>query len=364
MRGEHYILSFILGNILFLPLFQKVAPNVIILYTPIAIIITATAAFLFCKKEGYNTQYITVAVFFILGGANGSRCAARGNIAENENGQELSQLEIHRRALLEKYREKTAIILPDSSSSALILAFTVGDKSYLDPELKGAYKNSGAMHILALSGLHVGIISALIGCILSFLNFSCLLRRVKLVTLCCAILLYTALTGFGASVMRAALMIIMHKVVKASGRSAGKWSTLVYSAAIILLYDPDAVLDIGFQLSYAAVAGIIFIYPVIYDSWIFKPCKFTKVFLQIWSLCCISVSCQIATIPFAWYYFHTAPHYFLITNMIAVPLVPLCIYSFAFSCAVSTIPNIGEISVSITRFLIKLLNEMVLFIGS
>lgn len=364
MRGEHYILSFILGNILFLSLFKTDLPNNYILHPFPLITITAAAVLLFSKKSGYCATYLTLVAFFMLGGANASRSTISNEIAEDSSGYTFSYLEACRNNILEKYKEKTAIILPDSSSAALILAFTIGDKSYLDPTLKQAYKNSGAMHILALSGLHVGIIFTLIGYLLSFLNFSFLLRRVKLILLCCTILLYAALTGFGASVMRAALMIIMYRIVKASGRCAGKWSTLVYSAAIILLYNPQALFDVGFQLSYSAVAGIIYIYPVIYDSWSLKRGKWQKAILQIWSLCCISVSCQIATLPFAWYYFHTAPHYFLITNMAAVPLVPLCIYSFFFSCAASTLPYIGEISVSITRFLIRGLNEIIMYIGS
>ena len=121
---------------------------------------------------------------------------------------------------------------------------------------------------------------------------------------------------------------------------------------------------IGNGISILLFAGIIAIYPVIMESISFGKGPIWKVIKILWSMASISVACQITTLPFAWYYFQAAPHYFLITNLFAVPLVTASIYSFGFAYLTYGIPVIGEISGYITTRTVQLLNLIIDFIGS
>lgn len=363
MRGEKIFLAFIVGNITFQALFQMVAGSSPLISTLLAIIITIAIGTLFKKKWTWQYIIITYFIFFLLGGINSTRVYNNKCIIASES-RLVKTIANTRDKIIEKFKAKSALIIPDSKSLAVILAFTIGTKEDIDRSLKRAYQESGAMHVLALSGLHIGIICNLMGYLLFFLGYTYRLRKIKLAIECIMIFLYTALTGFGASVMRAALMIMMYRTVIYSGRRRGKWSTWIYSAAIILLFRPSAILEIGFQLSFAAVAGIIAIYPVIMESISFGKGPIWKVVKILWSMASISVACQITTLPFAWYYFQAAPHYFLITNLFAVPLVTASIYFFGFAYLTYGIPVIGEISGYITTRTVQLLNLIIDFIGS
>ncbi len=256
--------------------------------------------------------------------------------------------------------KKITGILESPKEIGVAIAFITGEKRDIPYELKEAYRQSGAMHVLALSGLHIGIIYAILNLIFSFLDIHICSRKIKFAICTLFIFIYAAVTGFGASVLRAAIMVTVWRLLSMSRRNGGRWSVLLLSACIILLINPNELTDIGFQLSFAAMAGIIGISPTLCESikifGKYGVCRFIR---PVWNLLCISTACQIATAPLVLYYFDNFPFFFLITNIAAIPLVTLSLYLLVFSLITCNIPTIGDLAGSIVQIAVKILNWII-----
>lgn len=202
--------------------------------------------------------------------------------------------------------------------SALAQALLTGDRSGLSDEITSAFRESGASHILALSGLHMSVIYGLLATLLSCMGHS---RIATLIRSCAAIVLcgfYTLATGGSPSVVRAFLFITLNEISRISkGRERRPLNIFCAALMIQLCFNPLTVKSIGFQLSYLAMLGIYLLFPVL-DSWC--PSTWWKPLRKLWSLSALSISCQLFTAPLAWIYFRSFPAYFLITNLIALPL--------------------------------------------
>lgn len=259
---------------------------------------------------------------------------------------------------------KVSSTISGPQEKAVLTALVTGDKSGLNSSTKMAYRNSGATHMLALSGLHVGIIYALLEGLLFFLGKSILSRHLKVIICAAFLILYAVMTGFSPSVQRATIMTVTLKLLQLSNRERGKWDAMLLSATIILLMDPAALMDIGFQLSYAAVFGIVAIYPEIKRAaMIWRGKWYGKYINPVWNIMAISTACQISTAPFTLYYFNELPFYFLLTNIIALPLVPMVIYSFSFAAFFGGLPVAGEWLQALPGHILKLMNYIINLIG-
>ncbi|MBI1288840.1 MAG: DUF4131 domain-containing protein [Flavobacteriales bacterium] len=203
-------------------------------------------------------------------------------------------------------------------ASALILGF----RDNLDKELMSAYAGAGATHVLAVSGLHVGIVYLIINFFLRFMDRSNYLRWLKTLLLVVLLVGYAALTGFSASVSRAALMFTFVALGKAINRDTNIFNTLAASAFGLILYDPMIVMQVGFQLSYAAVFGIVVIQPKLVQLKSFE----NRWLDWAWSISCVSIAAQIATFPLGLLYFHQFPLLFLLSNLIVIPAAALILY--------------------------------------
>jgi competence protein ComEC len=261
-------------------------------------------------------------------------------------------------------------LVKDQRDLPVIKALTLGDKRGVDPGLKKAYGKAGAAHILALSGMHLGIIYMIVSSILGIIGYGYKSKIIKLVLTCIIIACYAFITGMSPSVVRAAIMIMLYKISKISGRKTGKWDMIALSAAIITAVEPHQMTEISFQLSFAAISGIAAFYKPISEAMKKMvsdrniPFFLKKAVLYTWNTISISVSCQITTMPIAFYYFGTEPSRFLITNLTAIPIVTATLYSFASAALTFWIPGLGNISVMILRKLISTLNNMMEFLGS
>ena len=216
-----------------------------------------------------------------------------------------------------------AIGFGKEETSAMIKALITGDRAGLSPETTRAFRSSGAAHILALSGLHLGIIYGILTQALSVLgNRTCpkVIRSVLIITFCG---FYTLATGAGASIVRAFLFVLLGESAILSGRKRVLSDILIASLFIQIAVRPGSVTDIGFQLSYAAMAGIAFIFPKL--KGFVREDRYPGIFRWIWNSAAMSISCQIATGPLAYHYFGTFPQYFLLTNLIALPITGLII---------------------------------------
>ncbi len=197
-------------------------------------------------------------------------------------------------------------------ASALVLGVTDG----LDQDLLEAYSGTGTMHILAVSGLHISVIYLILLRILSPLNRSGKGRWVVAVISLCSLWLYALITGLSPSVLRAVMMFSFLAIAKPWARSTNVHNTLAVSALCLLVYDPFLVFSVGFQLSYMAVMGIVSIYPRLLQLW--EPRHLVTV--EVWKAGAVSIAAQVATLPVSLLYFHQFPNYFLVSNLLVVPL--------------------------------------------
>jgi competence protein ComEC len=193
---------------------------------------------------------------------------------------------------------------------AIAQALILGDKSLLDSETKNAFTNTGAMHILAVSGMHIGLILYMFMAVFGF--FPRVLSK-KQATICIVIFLwiYALITGFSASVIRAVLMFTVLALSQISSKQHDSLNTLFFSAFILLLLNPLYILDIGFQLSYLAMIGIFLFYPMI------EKLLVVKLFIlkELWQGTALGFAAQLMTTGISLFYFHQFPNYFVLSNL-------------------------------------------------
>tara|TARA_Y100000385_G_scaffold135063_1_gene140272 strand:- start:4218 stop:6035 length:1818 start_codon:yes stop_codon:yes gene_type:complete len=198
----------------------------------------------------------------------------------------------------------------EKENLGLTIALVLGDKSLLDKDLKNTFSKAGAMHVLAVSGLHVGIVLYIIVNILK--SASRIISRNKSIIISVFILwVYALITGMSPSVSRAVFMFSCLAFAQVSGRSFNRINILFFSAFVLLLTNPFLLYDLGFQLSYMAMLGIFLFYDKL--SSLLSPSN--KVLKWIWEGSCIGVSAQLTTIPIVLFNFHVFPNYFIITNI-------------------------------------------------
>ena len=259
-------------------------------------------------------------------------------------------------------RDKFLDILKDKYLDAdefkVAAAILAGYDETLDPELRDAYSGAGAMHILCVSGLHVGVIYLVLSVILSFLKHHKLTRWLRVVLLIACIWVYALVTGLSPSVMRASIMITFVIIGNSMNRSKNIYNTLAASAFLLLVIEPYLITSVGFQLSYLAVLGIVSLQPIIYKA------IYIKYWLpdKAWAIISVSVAAQAGTFPLAIYYFHQFPNYFIITNLVVIPLSSLIIYSGFFMVLTSMTRWISFVFAWSLKYTLLGLNHAVKFV--
>jgi competence protein ComEC len=199
-----------------------------------------------------------------------------------------------------------------SLASALVLGVTDG----LDNELLNAYSASGAMHVLSVSGLHVGIIYWVI--LIIFKPFQKLKYSKWMLAATSLVVLWTYafITGLSPSVLRAVMMFSFVALARPLDRQTNIYNTLAASAFILLVYDPFMIVSVGFQLSFLAVIGIVGLQPPLYRMW--EPNS--RLWDEVWKITSVSIAAQLATFSLGLFYFHQFPNYFLLANLFVIPL--------------------------------------------
>ena len=220
----------------------------------------------------------------------------------------------------------------------ILSALTFGYTGDVSRDVLNSFSATGTVHILSVSGLHVGIVYILLGFIFGWLGRLRNGDRFKVVAVIAGVWFYAALAGFIPAVTRAAVMFSFVEAGKLFRRSMNPMNSLAASAFFILVTNPFAVTDIGFQLSYLAVGGIFIIYKPLYNLYIPKY----PVADKIWALLCVSFAAQLATFPLSMYYFHNFPILFLVTNLLIVPYSSVILYAALFFLPLSFIPVAGR----------------------
>lgn len=211
----------------------------------------------------------------------------------------------------------------DSDTFAFITALTIGYKNFLTDELQESFRKSGTSHILAVSGLHVGIVFIIFYTIFSFLGKRGKMFQIRQLLIILALWFYAFITGFSPSVLRAVIMLTVYCTGSLIQRKGFTYNTVAIAAFIILITFPYSLFDISFQMSFIAVLSILFFQPIL-DKFILPKNKVTK---YIRNLFTVSLAAQLGIFPVVLYYFGTFPTYFFIANMLIVPLIGIIIYS-------------------------------------
>ncbi len=243
---------------------------------------------------------------------------------------------------------------------AVAAALSLGYKDKLQDDIRHAYSSSGAMHVLAVSGLHVGIIFLVMQSLLGFLRRKKSLIPLQVTLLILSIWFYAALTGLSPSVTRAAIMFSFISVGKLFGRNVSIYNILAASAFVTLIINPLNAAALGFWLSYSAVLSIVLFFPPIYR--LIKP---RYVILdKVWSLVAVSIAAQIGTAPLTIYFFNQFSNYFILTNILVIPIVTLIIYLAMSVFVFSFIPIVAAFLGKILAWTVSLLNTSVFWIES
>ncbi|MBC3540309.1 ComEC/Rec2 family competence protein [Rufibacter sediminis] len=248
--------------------------------------------------------------------------------------------------------------LPAKREVTIANALVLGVQDDLDAALRNAYARTGTMHVLAVSGLHVGL---LYGVLLFSLKP---LRRGKTSKLLIFLLVvglvwfYAFVTGVSASVLRSVCMFSLVEVGLLLRRKSSVMNTLAVVALGLLLYEPNYLFDVGFQLSFLAVAGIVLLQPLFLQLWYPRP----KAVRVVWELLAISIAAQLATFPLSLYYFHQFPVYFWVANLLAVPLSSGALYLGVAFMMFFWVPVLNGVLGQLLAWVLWALNEFLLWL--
>jgi competence protein ComEC len=241
---------------------------------------------------------------------------------------------------------------------AVCSALLVGYEDYLDQELIDAYSSSGALHVLSVSGLHVGIIFLFLQWLLQLMDKRKWSQAIKNILIILVIWFYALLAGLAPSILRSAVMITMIIVGKWLKRDAYMLNTTLWSALILLHINPYMITEVGFQLSYLAVFGIVYLHQRFVALWT-AP---NKLLQNIWELTSVSLCAQLMTFPLGLLYFNQFPNLFLISNLLVIPISSLLMFSSIAAATFMWWPYVSFIFWKVSYVLAWLMNEIVLIV--
>jgi competence protein ComEC len=243
-----------------------------------------------------------------------------------------------REKLLERYRQQGL----EDDAYALVAAMTLGDKTAIDKDLRQTYNISGAAHVLALSGLHMGIIYAA----LTLLTFG---RRRRIVTqalIVIALWAFVFLVGMPASAVRAAAMLSLYALLTLGYREKASINALAFTALVMLSISPYTLFDVGFQMSFLAVLSILVWTPIMSD-WVSPTLQRRWPPLRwAWGLTAVTLAAQLGVAPLIAYYFGRISTYFLLSSFVAIPAVTVIVW---LALATLLVPGLTPVLTAVTN---------------
>lgn len=310
-------------------------------------------ALLLWKYE--HLQTIAIGICFVVLGSLLIQRQQPERVANTEiSQQQMSRIDrsktffLRQRAkLLERLKEEGM----EGDAYAVVAAMALGDKSALTKELKNVYSVTGASHVLALSGLHLGIIYTLI----SFLIVGRRWQTVSQLFCILSIWAFVFLVGMSVSVVRSAIMLTVYALLSLGHRDKMSVNTLAFAALVMLLVSPRSLFDIGFQMSFVAVLSILLWLPVfmgVFSERFLMEHRWVK---WCWGMVAVSVAAQIGVTPLIAYYFGRFSSYFLLTNFIVIPAATLILY---LSLVVLLIPRLAYLLI----YIVTKLNAVLTYI--
>jgi len=239
---------------------------------------------------------------------------------------------------------------------SVIQALLLGQRNDISEETYTAYKNAGAVHILAVSGLHIGILLLLLQFLLKPLELLPKGKTLKLVVIVLLLWGFALLAGFSASIVRAVTMFSFVAYAMYLNRPSNTFNILALSMFFILLViDPKLLFQVGFQMSYAAVFAIVWIYPLLQQFWYPK----NMVLRKIWQLLSVSVAAQVGVLPISLFYFHQFPSLFFISNLLIVPALGIILGMGILVIILAAFNWLPDSIVTIYNTLIRWMNTLI-----
>ena len=236
-------------------------------------------------------------------------------------------------------------------------ALTTGNKQYLDPETRETFTSSGAVHLLTVSGLHVGIIFVIFNFLLRFMNRDRHTRAIKNIVILLILWVFAAIAGLAAPVVRASIMFSIPTIGNMINKPRNIYNNIALSAFAICLFNPMCIFETGFLLSYSAVLSIVYFQPklrnLIYigNNFIFK----------IWELICVTAAAQLGTLPIILLNFKQFPSYFLFSNLVLVPFASVVMYAAIAVIFVSPFPVLLSASGYVSEFFLTIMIRIARF---
>lgn len=271
--------------------------------------------------------------------------------------------------LVERYRQAGI----EGDELGVLTAMTLGYREDIDREIRSSFQRSGAAHILAVSGLHTGILYSIILGLLTLGGYAKPLyvqrtrRRIQSIIIIAVLWGYAYLTGLTPSVVRSVVMISIMEAGRMVYRQSLSLNSVAAAAFLILAIRPTDLFSVSFQLSFAAVTAILVIEPglsKVVPIYQIRPVGLRKVADYIVKLLSVSLAAQIGTLPLTLYYFGQCSNYFMLTNLIVIPLAWLIVVFGIILSGTCSIPIIGNIVAWLSRHLVRLLNDSVGWIES
>ena len=303
-----------------------------------------------------NLQSIAILVCFLLVGM----FLMQRHLSATDDSQSVSRLDntkayflTQRGILLDRMYDSGV----DGDAYAVVAAMALGDKSALTHELRDTYSVSGASHVLALSGLHLGIIYCMLWLLLPHRRWPAVSQTIILIVMW----LYVLLVGMPVSVVRSAVMLTVYGLLSISHRNKMSVNALAFTAIVMLMWNPEWLFDIGFELSFMAVLAILLFVPVFEDVFSAKYLQEHRLVRYVWGLVAVSVSAQIGVAPLLAYYFGRLSTYFLLTNFIVLPAAYIIL---GFSLIVLLFPSLAYILLYIVDTLNAVLFRITAIPGS
>lgn len=276
------------------------------------------------------------------------------------NGENINQF----KRFIYTARENILAVLQKNVSSnkdelGIAEALLIGYTNDLDKDLVQAYSNTGVVHIIAISGMHLGLIYVMLVWLFAKIPLINKSKLVQVILILSCLWLFSLLTGAAASVVRSAVMFTCVTIGRNYFRASSIYNSLAASAFVMLCFNPYYLWDVGFQLSYLAVVGIIIFQKPIYNL-VYIRNKYVN---EIWKLVAISMAAQLLAFPICIYYFHQFPNLFLLSNIIAVPLSSFILYAEIALIAFAWAPVANIYLGKTVNWLVWLMNKYILWVN-
>lgn len=308
-----------------------------------------------------NPAEFDVSSYYYIKGVTGSAYVWGGNWEFVGKGERTLAM----RALLVRARvvEKFRSLGFDADDLALLSALTVGEKRDFPRELKESYAAAGASHVLALSGLHLGILYMLLSVLIPLWGrnrWVVVLREFMIVV---ALWAFAFVAGLSASVVRSAILFTLMSLGRCLRQEVSSVSSLAFAAVAMLLFSPHSLFDVSFQLSFSAVLAILLLAPHL--QCLFRVDGRGVCYRYVANLLILSIASQLGTLPFVWYHFGVFPLYSLLSGIFVVPLafVVMALTMLMFVAALLYAP-LGQWVASLLQFVTGVMNDGVAFVSS